>query len=74
MEIVGMMEAARRRDWQEWTPERKDRILERVLAGVEKRKQRRRAARAFLAGACTVVLVGLLLRLIGVDVVAFARG
>jgi hypothetical protein len=69
-----MMEAARRRDWQEWTQERRDRVLQRVLDGVEKRKRRRRAVRAFLAGACTVMLVGLLLRLIGVDVVAFARG
>ena len=73
-EIVGMMEAARRRDWQEWTQERREQVLQRVLAGVEKRKQRRRAARAFLAGACTVMLVGLLLKLIGVDVVALARG
>jgi len=30
--------------------------------------------RAFAAGAFTVLLVGLLLRLIGVDVVALARG
>jgi hypothetical protein len=68
------MEAARKRDWQEWTADRRERVLQRVLVGVEKRKQRRRAARAFLAGACTVVLVGLVLRLIGVEVVALARG
>ena len=76
LKIVALTEAARRRDWSEWTPERRERIFQRVLAGVEMKRQRRRSLRAFAAGAVTVVLVGLLLRLIGVDVVAlaFARG
>ena len=47
LKIVALTEAARQRDWSEWTPERRERIFQRVL-------------------------VGLLLRLIGVDVVALA--
>lgn len=72
--VVSMIELARKRDWSEWTTERKERIFQGVLAGVAQQRERRRMARAFAAGACTVLLVGLLLRLIGVDVVALARG
>ena len=72
LKIVALTEATRQQDWSEWTSERRERILQRVLAGLEKKRQRRRALRAFAAGAVTVVLVGLLLRLIGVDVVALA--
>jgi len=72
--VVALTEAVRRQDWSEWTSERRERIFQRVLAGVEKNRRRRRSLRAFAAGAATVLLVGLLLRLIGVDVAALARG
>ena len=72
--VVSLIEIARQRDWSEWTTDRKERIFQGVLAGVAQQRERRRVVRAFAAGAFTVLLVGLLLKLIGVDVVALARG
>ena len=76
--VVSLIEVARQRDWSEWSAERKERIFQGVLEGVAQQRERRRMvrakARAFAAGAFTVLVVGLLLRLIGVDVVALARG
>ncbi len=56
----------------EFTPERREQIRQRVLAKLdqaererERRRNRRRvAARVFLAGASTVLLAGLLLKLV----------
>jgi hypothetical protein len=74
--VVSLIQVARQRDWSEWTPEQKERIFHRVMEGVAQKDERRRMvrakARAFAAGAVTVLVVGLLLRLIGVDVVALA--
>ena len=48
----------------EFSAERRARILQNVLARVEKDRERRRLVRAFAAGASTVLVVGLLLKLI----------
>jgi hypothetical protein len=76
--VVSLIEIARQRDWSEWTAGRKERVFQGVLAGLAQERERRRMlrakTRAFAAGAFTVLLVGVVLRLIGVDVVALARG
>ena len=50
-------------EW-EWDAERRDQILQRLLARIEKDRQRRQVMRAFAAGASTVLVIGLLARLI----------
>ena len=77
--VVKLIDLARKSDWAEWNPERKERIFRGVMVGLAQERERRRAVRAFAAGAfvacaSTILLVGLVLRLIGVDVVALARG
>ncbi len=77
--VVKIIELARKHDWSEWDARRKERIFHGVMIGLAQERERRRTVRAFAAGAvlasaCTVLLVGLLLKLIGVDVVALARG
>jgi hypothetical protein len=62
--IQALLALAGKPDYAEWTAERRDRILHNVLARVDKDRERRRVARAFAAGASTVVVVGLLLKLI----------
>ena len=63
---LGKIELGNRSDRSEWNAERKERIFQQVLARVERARQRRRLLQAFAAGASTVLLVGLLLKLIGV--------
>jgi len=70
---LGKIELGSRSDRSEWNAERKERIFQQVLARVERTRQRRRLLRAYAAGASTVLLVGLLLRLIGVVGPAPAR-
>lgn len=77
--VVKLIELARKSDWSEFNAERKERVLHGVMVGLAQERERRRAVRAFVAGAfvasvCTLLVVGVLLRLIGVDVVALARG
>ena len=62
--ILALLAIAGKPDYAEWTAERRERILQNVLARVEKDRERRRLVRAFAAGASTVVVVGLLLKLI----------
>jgi hypothetical protein len=61
-----LIEIGKRSEGSEWSAERRERILQQVLVRVEKARERRRLLRAFAAGASTVLLVGLLLRLVGV--------
>jgi hypothetical protein len=60
-----VIETGKRSDGPEWSAERRERILQQVLARVERARERRRLLRAFAAGASMVLLVGLLLRLVG---------
>ena len=62
--IMALLAMAGKPDYAEWTDERRERIIQNVLARVAKDRERRRLARAFAAGASTVVVVGLLLKLI----------
>jgi hypothetical protein len=48
----------------ELSPERRERIREALLDKLERNRQRRRMARAFAAGASTVLLAGLLLKIV----------
>jgi hypothetical protein len=64
---------SKKADGSEWSAERRERIFQQVLARVERARQRRRLLQAFAAGASTVLLVGLLLRLIGVGAPPPAR-
>jgi hypothetical protein len=61
-----LIETGKRSDGSEWSAERRERILQQVLAKVERARERGRLLQAFAAGASTVLLVGLLLRLVGV--------
>ena len=61
---MALLAMAGKPDEVELGAERRARILHNVLARVEKDRERRRLARAFAAGASTVVVVGLLLKLI----------
>jgi hypothetical protein len=60
-----LIELGKRTDRSEWTAERRERIFQQVLARVGRTRERRRLMQAFAAGASTVLLVGLLLRLMG---------
>jgi hypothetical protein len=71
---LALMESARKPDWSEWPPERKELILQGILAGVARQRRRRRVLRAFAAAAaCAALLVGLALKLAGVDAGTFVR-
>ena len=61
-----LIELGKRSEGSEWNAERRERILQQVLVRVESARERRRLLQAFAAGASTVLLVGLLLRLVGV--------
>jgi hypothetical protein len=61
--VMALIELARKPDSSEWTAERRERILQQVLARVEKDRERWRWAQAFAAGASAVLAVGLLVRL-----------
>jgi hypothetical protein len=63
--VRALIEVARRPDGSEWNGARRERILREVLARVDKDRERRRLVQAYAAGASTVVVVGLLLRLLG---------
>jgi hypothetical protein len=63
---LGKSERGKKSDGAEWSAERRERIFQQVLARVERGRQRRRLLQAFAAGASTVLLVGLLIKLIGV--------
>ena len=64
--VKELIEFGKRSDGSEWNAERREQILQRVLARTERARERRRLVHAFAAGASTIVVVGLLLRLIGV--------
>ena len=61
-----LIEFGKRSDGSEWSAERRERIFQQVLARVERGRERRRLVRAFAAGASAVLLVGVLIKLIGV--------
>jgi hypothetical protein len=61
-----LIEVGKRSEGSEWSAERRERILQQVMVRVESGRKRRRMLRAFAAGASAVLLVGLLLRLVGV--------
>ena len=69
----GKSELGKRSDRSAWSAERRERIFRQVLARVERARERRRLVGAFAAGASTALLVGLLLKLIGVGETAPAR-
>jgi len=67
--VMELIEIARKTEYKV-SPELRERILQRALASVEadrRRKTERRRVmwRALTAGACAVVLIGVVLRLIG---------
>jgi hypothetical protein len=67
--IEDLIEQARRAEIADsavWSVERRERIFARTLAKANRERERGRLARAYVAGACTVLLAGLLLRLISV--------
>jgi hypothetical protein len=64
--VKELIEFVKRSNGSEWNAERRERILRQVLARTERARERRRLVHAFSAGASTVLVVGLLLRLIGV--------
>jgi hypothetical protein len=64
---MSLMRFVDKPDASGWDEERSERILEQVLGKVEKRRGRRQVMRAFVAGASTVVLAVLVLRMVGVE-------
>jgi hypothetical protein len=64
--VEELIEFAKRSNGSEWNADRREQILRRVLARTERAWERRRVVQAFAAGASAIVVVGLLLRLIGV--------
>ena len=62
--VVALIDLARKPDASDWNADRRERILEKVLARVEKDRQRRQVMRAFAAVASTVLVIGLLAKLI----------
>jgi hypothetical protein len=62
--IERLLELARSAHREELSPERRERIREGLLERLERDRIRRRRARAFVIGASTVVLAGLLLMLV----------
>jgi len=71
--VKELIELGKRSAGSEWSVERRERIFQQVLARVKRARERRRLLQAFGAGASTVLLVGLLLRLIGVSVLTQER-
>jgi hypothetical protein len=63
---LGKSELGKRSNGSAWNAERRERIFQQVLARIERGRQRRRLLQAYAAGVSTVLLVGLLLRLVGV--------
>jgi len=61
---MALLAIAGKPDDVQFSAERRERIIQNVLARVAKDRERRRVVRAFAAGASTVVVVGLLLKLI----------
>ena len=65
--LEALIEAGRRPDASGWDEERKERLYQQIMIRVERRQARRRFLRAFAAGASTVLVAGLLLRLAGIE-------
>lgn len=64
--VEELIELARVPDGSTWTRERRARIFQQVMTRLEKERERRRVFWAFAAGAATVLIAGLLVRLLGV--------
>jgi hypothetical protein len=62
--VERLIELARRAHRTELSPERRERIRRGLLEKLERNQRRRRMARAFAAGASTVLLAGLLLKMV----------
>ena len=62
--VRALLDMARKADASDWDEGRRQRVLDKVLVMVEKERQRRQVVRAFAAGASTVLVIGLLAKLI----------
>jgi hypothetical protein len=62
LNVVELIELARRAEAPEWTPERRDRLYQRVVVRAAKERARRRAFRAVTAGLAALLLVGFVVR------------
>ena len=72
--MMALIELAKKPDeLPEWTPERREQFLQRVLARAEADRERRRVRRAFAAGAFAVLVGGLLIRLISIGAPVLIR-
>jgi hypothetical protein len=61
---MALIDLARKPDAADWDDERRQRVLDKVMARVAKERQRRQVRRAFVAVASTVLVIGLLAKLI----------
>jgi hypothetical protein len=57
--IIDLIELAKQSDVPEWTPERRERLYQRVLVRTAQERARRRALRAFAVVAAGVLLIAL---------------
>jgi len=64
--VLALIEIAKQEDGARCIAERREQIIQQILARVERDRERRRFRRAFAAGAVTAVLVVLALGLIRV--------
>lgn len=64
LNVAHLIDLAKKPDAADCDAERRDRVLQRVLVMVEKDRQRRQVMRAFAFGASTVLIIGLLAKLI----------
>ena len=71
--VEELIELARRPDGSTWTRDRRARIFQQVMVRVEKDRERRRVFWAFAAGAATVLIAALLVRLLSVAGIAPIR-
>jgi hypothetical protein len=66
--VVRLIELAKQAPPMTVSPERRARIIQQVMARIEKNREQRRVRLAFLAGAAAILVVGLLLKLVSVGV------
>jgi hypothetical protein len=65
--IVDLIGLAKQPDVPEWTPERRERLYQRVLVRAAQERARRRALRAFTVAAVAVLAIALLVKAIPGD-------
>lgn len=64
--VSALIEVAKKSEMSGWSADRREQFLQKVLIRSEKERERRQVVRAFAAGASAVLLLGLLMRLVGV--------